>query len=474
MLTPQVSAEFNKWIERPDLFVREVFHVTPDPWQDEALRAFPTSPRIALKASKGPGKTAVLAWLGWNFMLTRPYVNGAAVSITSDNLRDNLWKELAVWQQRAPILQHAFEWQKERIFAKDHPETWFLSARSWSKTADITQLGNTLAGLHSKFVFVLADETGGMPREILESAEGIFSGTDEAHIVQAGNTNMLEGALYHACVRNAPMWRVIVISGDPDDPKRSSRVPLEWARNMIKSYGRDNPFVKVSVLGEWPAASLNALIGPDEVEQAMRRCYREFEYGHAAKVMGVDVAREGDDASVIFMRQGLVAFPPLKYRNIDSFQGAGIVARNWADFGADACFVDATGGFGAGWIDALKQLGRSPIGVQYAGQPHNIERYANKRAEMYFDCVAWIKAGGQLPPVPELTAALTQTTYSFRGDKLLLEPKEDVKLKIGYSPDDADALVQTFAEPVTGLQMKQRPRQRPAADYDPFKEIMGG
>lgn len=468
----QIAIEsLKRWRERPDLFVREVFNATPDAWQDEALRAFPTSPRIALKASKGPGKTTCLAWLGWNFMCTRAYANGAAVSISADNLRDNLWKELAVWRNQSKMIQAAFEWQKERIFAKEAPDTWFLSARSWSKTADATQLGNTLAGLHSKNVFVLADESGGMPNEVLESAEGIFSGAEEAHIVQAGNTNSLTGALYNACVKKAHQWKVIVISGDPDDPMRSPRVPIEWARDQIKTYGRDSPFVKVSVLGEWPAASLNALIGPNEVERAMKRAYREYEYGAASKVLGVDVAREGDDASVICPRQGLVVFPHIKMRNVNSIQGAGAVARKWDDWRADACFVDATGGFGAGWIDGLRQLGKAPIGVEYAGQAHNPARYANKRAEMYFDAVQWIKDGGQLPPIPELSAALTQTLYTFRGDRLLLEPKEEVKIKLGYSPDDADAFVQTFAEPVTPKNAPRRRAPNIEEDYDAFAKL---
>jgi hypothetical protein len=70
---------------------------------------------------------------------------------------------------------------------------------------------------------------------------------------------------------------------------------------------------------------------------------------------------------------------------------------------------------------------------------------------MYFEAVDWIRRGGQLPPGQashELIAALSQTTYSFRGDRLLLEPKEQVKARLGYSPDDADAFVLTFAQPV--------------------------
>ena len=184
------------------------------------------------------------------------------------------------------------------------------------------------------------------------------------------------------------------------------------------------------------------------------------------------MARFGDNSSVIFLRQGLQSYPMIKHRNIDSIQGAGEVAREWADWEADAVFIDATGGFGAGWIDQLRALGRSSIAVAFSGQAHDSVRYFNKRAEMYFDAINWIRRGGALPESPELAAALTQTTYSFQGDRFLLEPKEDVKAKLGYSCDEADAFVLTFAEPVAARTSRRfRSRSAMPPDYDPFAEM---
>lgn len=452
--------------------VRELFGATPDAWQDDALRAFPKTPRIGFKASKGPGKTAVLSWMAWNFLLTRPHPNIAATSISSDNLRDNLWKEMAHWRNKSELLQQLFEWQTERIFYRGSPATWFMSARSWSKSADPTQLGNTLAGLHSDYVMFLIDESGSIPVPITVSAEAALSSCVEGHIVQAGNTNSLEGALYDACVTRKHLWLVIPITGDPDDPKRSSRVSLDWAREMIATYGRESPFVKVMVLGEWPSASVNALLGPEDVEAAMKRRYQEHDVAHAARVLGVDVAREGDDASVIFPRQGLVAFKPHVLRNVTGIVGAGQVARVWKDWDVNAVFVDSTGGFGASWIDQLTTLGRHPIPIGFA--EHAIDRrYYNRRAEMYFKTAEWIKGGGALPEVPELVAELTQTTYSFKGDAMILEPKAIIKAKIGRSPDRADALALTFAEPVASRHTAAvAPIRRQDDNYDVFAEFL--
>ena len=443
------KAQLAVWQDSPATFVREHFGVVPDKWQEEVLEAFPRHPRLAMKACKGPGKTAVLAWLAWNFLATRVDPKIAATSITKPNLDDNLWSEMSKWQQRSPWLRNHFDWGKERIVCRGRPENWWMSARTWNRTTDRSQQGSTLAGLHADNILFILDESGGIPDAVMATAEAALASCVDGHIVQAGNPTHLDGPLWRACTSERRLWHVTEITADPDDPRRSTRVKAAWAKEQIEKYGRDNPWVMVNVFGKFPPGSLNTLIGPDECREASTRVYRPEDHARAPRVLGVDVARFGDDASVIFPRQGLVAYPPLKLRNVDGIQGAGAVARKVADWRADAIFVDDTGGWGASWIDNLRLLGHAPIGVGFSSRP-NDPRYDNKRTEMYFETVEWIKKGGAIPEIPELIAALSQTTYSFRGDRLLLEPKEQVKARLGYSPDDADALALTFAQPVAG------------------------
>lgn len=455
------------WRERPDVFVREVFGATPDPWQDEVLKAFPSNPRIAMKASKGPGKSCLLAWLCWNFLVTRPNPKIAAVSISGDNLRDGLWTEMAKWREHSPLIKSTFVWQKERIFYKESPETWWMAARQWSKAADPNALGNTLAGLHADYIMFVLDESGGIPEAIMASADAALSSCKEGHIIQAGNPTHLEGPLYRACTVDRHLWHVVEITSDPDNPNRSPRVKVDWAREQIQKYGRDNPWVLVNVFGQFPPSSFNALIGPEEIQSAIKRRYRETEYSEHPRLLGIDVARFGDDSSIIFPRQGLQAFDPLQFRNLDGTRGAEITLRKWNDWDADACFIDNTGGFGASWLDNLSRLGKDPIGIHFSQEAAN-PQYFNKRAEMAFLVVEWIKNGGALPDIVELTQALTQTTYTFKGEKLLIEPKEDLKLKLGHSPDHMDALMLTFALPID---KKRQSFGVPAIhqfDYDPF------
>jgi hypothetical protein len=443
----QMGEKLALWRAKPQAMVRELFGVTPDAWQDEALECFPTEPRIALKACKGPGKTAVLSWLAWNFLLTRWSPKIGAVAISGDNLRDNLWSEMSTWQQRSPLLLDVFKWGAERIACKAYPETWWMSARTWRESADKSQQANTLAGLHAKYVMVIMDESGGIPTSVSATSEAIFAGCTEAHILQAGNPTHLSGPLYEACTSASALWRVFEITADPDDPMRTPRVSVEHARQQIATFGKDNPWILVNIFGKFPPSSINALLGPDDVNAVMGKHVNEAAYIKAAKVLGVDVARYGDDSNIIFPRQGVATFTPIQLRNVDSLQGAGAVTRKWGDWKADACFVDDTGGYGAGWIDQLRSLGRAPIPIGFAAKA-NDPRFLNKRAEMIWAMCEAIKAGTVLPECPELRAELCALTYCFKGDRIQIVEKDQVRAVLGRSPDYSDALALTYAQPV--------------------------
>lgn len=452
------TARIRQWRMDPVLFVRDNFGVEPDAWQIDALGViggdYSPKRKMVMKACTGPGKSAVLAWIGWHrlacFAAPGEHPKGAALSITADNLKDGLWAELAKWQTRSAFLTAAFKWTKERIYAIDHPETWFLSFRAFAKDANAEAIGRALSGLHSQFPFILLDETGDMPLAVGKAAQQIFTGNpQDALIAQAGNPTSTSGLLYDSCTAGAAGWDVTTITADPVDPKRTPRVSVEHAQAMIDEYGRDNPWVMATILGLFPPAGFNSLLSHEEVVAAMSRHIPSQDYDWAAKVLGVDVAREGDDKSVLFPRQGLAATQPRVMRNATSIEGAAAVAHMEDQLQIDGTFIDNTGGFGGGWLDKLRAapLNRTPQGIHFAGKA-NDPQYFNIRTEMWWKMAQWVKDGGALPNIPEMIAELTTPTYSFKGDKMILEPKEKIKERLGRSPDYADALALTFAYPV--------------------------
>ena len=475
--------KLREWRTDPILFVTEVFGITPDAWQIDTLKLiggdFNPRRRVCMKACTGPGKSAVLAWAGWHrlacFADKGQHPKGAALSGEGrDNLRDNLWAELSKWRERSDFLKATFTWTAERIASTESPDTWFLSARSYAKDADSEAIGRSISGLHSQFPFILLDEVGDAPNALGQKAEQIFTGDlRDGLVICAGNPTSTNGLLYNICTNLAHLWQIITITADPDDPKRTPRVDVEHAREQINTYGRDNPWVKATILGQFPPSSINALLGPDDVHAAMRRQVKHDDYAFSQKRMGVDVARFGLDSTVLFPRQGLMSFKPTVLRNLRTNDIAARIASEKVQQQIEVEFIDDTGGFGAGVIDSMIQAGLAPLPVNFAGKSID-PRFLNKRAEMWFLMSEWVKKGGSLPDVPELVRELTAPTYTFQNGKFKLEEKEQIKDRLGHSTDLGDALALTFALPdqpaSTSLHaIAYGQTNKLKWDYDPFQ-----
>jgi len=191
----------------------------------------------------------------------------------------------------------------------------------------------------------------------------------------------------------------------------------------------------------------NQLISFEDVQTACGKHLPLPDYEYSPRIIGVDVARYGGDRSVIFPRQGLAALEPQVFASIDNMSLAGKVAETINNWQPDGVFIDA--GRGEGVIDRLRQLGYAPTPVDFGGKANKVI-YANKRAEMWHSLAEWIKSGGALPNIASLKIDLCAPTYSYANaaGKFALESKDDMKKRGLPSPDLADALALTFAQPV--------------------------
>lgn len=390
--------------------------------------------------------STVLAWEILNFLMTRPHPMVPVTSISAENLADGLWTELSRWVSKSALCRKALSVQKKEIVHKEHPDTWKVMARTWPKDADASQQANTLAGKHADYMLFVLDEVGGIPDSVMAAAEAGLATGVETKLSIAGNPTHTEGPLYRAVTTESHLWHVISVNGDPDNPDRSPRISKEWAREQIEKYGKDNPWVQVNVFGRFPQVSINALLGVNDVDAAMKRQPRPGEYEWAQKRLGIDVARFGADSSVMFPRQGIVAFNPVELKGAaaDEVSGRVLVAKH--KWGSECEFVDGTGGYGGGVCDFLRVHGASPVEVNFSGKAQD-PRYFNARSEMWFRMAEWVKNGGCLPRNDQLRKELVAPTYTFQGGKFRLEDKDHIKKRLGYSPDFADALALTFFLP---------------------------
>jgi phage terminase large subunit len=171
-------------------------------------------------------------------------------------------------------------------------------------------------------------------------------------------------------------------------------------------------------------------------------------------IMGVDVARFGDDETVIAFRRGRDAAYQewLALPKLDTMETAARVADLIDRQRPDAVFIDETG-VGAGVVDRLRSLQYSVIGVNFGAGATGLTKVktANKRAEMWQRMKEWLEQGGvRIPKDRMLEVELTGVEYKHdHNNAILLEKKEDMKKRGLKSPDRADALALTFAYPVS-------------------------
>ncbi len=185
----------------------------------------------------------------------------------------------------------------------------------------------------------------------------------------------------------------------------------------------------------------------------------------APLVMGVDVARFGSDRNIVALRQGRDArsWPWEHWGNSDLMQTASRLGEIISRVEPDAVFVDG------GVVDRLRELGFAIIEVNAGARAMRPERYANKRAEMWDAMKDWLKTGA-IPAEAQLKTDLSTPTYFFdAASRLVLEPKDKIKERLGRSPDMGDALSLTFAQAVQRKDVRdaaRAERQVCKTDYD--------
>lgn len=275
-------------------------------------------------------------------------------------------------------------------------------------------------------------------------------------------------------------------AGDPDWAALSFPVtatnalpPAEVER--LRREQSDNVF-RQEFLCDFSASTDNVLISLDEVDAAMRRPADPEAVAAWPLVIGVDVARFGDDATVFFRRRGLMACEPEIMRNLANTDVAHRLMACINEYRPAYVCIDQ--GQGTGVIDLVRELTRtsdtSVIEVPFGSRASRPERFVNRRAEMWTSIRDWLRAGGRLPKNDALRAELSTPVYDYdAAGRIRLEAKEAVKERLRHSTDLADALALTFAVPAgpsdfafgsaTGARRRlQGPQHSGKKPYNPF------
>lgn len=397
--------------------------------------------REAVASGHGIGKSALVSWIVKWAVDTREDTRGVVTANTDTQLRTKTWPELGKWHNLS-LTRGWFTHTATALIstAPGHDKTWRVDAIPWSEHNT-----EAFAGLHNegKRILLVFDEASGIAARVWEVAEGALTDAETEIIwLVCGNPTRADGR-FHACFNGLRhRWKHRNI--DSRTVEGTNKAQLEaW----VNDYGEDSDFVRVRVRGQFPRSNSNQFISSEDVTVAQKRQKPDkATIAHAARVVGVDVARHGDDESVIIKRQGPLCEAPKRMRIPDTMALAAEVIEVIRQWRPDAVFVDATG-MGWGVIDRLRQVGYGNIvyAVQTGERAVDESRYRNHRAELFGRMRDWIKEAGVVPDDPQLVIDITGPEYFFDNfNRLVLEKKEDMKARGLASPDSADALALTF------------------------------
>ncbi len=444
----------------------------PDAWQRDILESIGKSldksfdaVRTAVASGHGIGKSALVSWLVLWALATKSDTKVVVTANTEKQLQTKTWPEIAKWH-RLSIISHWFKFTATALFSTEaqHDKTWRADAVPWSE-----QNTEAFAGLHNqgKRLLLVMDEASAIADPVWDVAEGAMTDEQTEIIWTAfGNPTKPTGR-FRECFaggRFAHRWEHRQI-----DSRTVAMTNKDQLNQWVADYGEDSDFVRVRVRGVFPKTGAVQFIGSDLVAEAAKRETSGTLYDPL--IFGVDVARFGDDSSVIAYRRGRDArsIPMREFRGLDTMQFAAMVAEEITARKPQAVFVDE-GGVGGGVIDRLRQLGHHVIGVNFGSASSETRIYSNKRAEMWGRMRDWL-AGGAVQDNAELIAELTGPEYSYDKDsRIVLEKKADMKKRGLSSPDKADALALTFAHPVAATDQPLGAYAKAEIDFDPYAD----
>jgi hypothetical protein len=436
-----VADVFGPYRDNPVGFCREVLGVESatrrsngEAYQFTVLADLVAHPRVAVRSGHGVGKTALDAWAALWWITSRPMSRVIVLAPEfSRQIRAVLFSEMRKWARRARV-KLPVEVLANRILIEGFGEEW--SATGMSTAGDPARI----EGFHAEGgVLLIVDEMKGVPTDAFDAVQGALTDADDARLlVTSVPGGAGAGPFWKSCQATSE-WRVHHVPSTD-----SSRVSPTWVADREKDWGLGSPLYACRVLGEFADAGEGVLFPLPLLDAAMARVLVVPDGTGVA--LGVDVARSvaGDQNCIAVVRGGRLERLAL-WRSPDTMVTVQRVLEYVATTGAAMIAVDV-GGVGGGVCDRLRQLGRSVTDVAFGGAATDPTRFVNRRAEMYWGLRDGLEKGTvALPEDDEVVADLSAIRYTFdqRG-RIALESKDDVRARLGRSPDRGDSIALAF------------------------------
>lgn len=466
-------------LNNPVVYARFVLKVYWWEKQVEIARAVINEKKVLVRSANTTGKSHIAAGLvNWGFDRLFPCTI-ITTAPTQPQVEDILWREIRAQRGSAGLDMSVLSPKAPRMERGDSHFAVGLTARDES----------AFQGKHNRNVFGVMDEATGIAPEFWDAMDSMLSGGDNAYFLGIYNPTDKTAAVYDK--EMSGKYHVISISAleHPNitaelaglPPPIPSAIRLAQIQERFAdleyfepiTHGTENdvefppnsgiwyaptPLGESRILGRWAAQGLQSVWGEKDISAI---CKPQELQGELA--LGCDVAGEGADLMVVFVRRGASLLycevhngwqapeiEDLLVRLCEQYtkelnEGLHGAITQKTDARLVKIVIDETG-LGWGVVGGVKRRGYSARGINFGSEAQRSERYPNKRSELWFNTVAMAKKGSiDISRLPEkqkqmLMRELQSPKWSTdKTGRRIVEPKKDTKNSLGKSPDYADA-----------------------------------
>ncbi len=455
---------WSSYYHDPIRYVREIMRVEKIyPHQADILEAIAQYDRVAVKAGNGMGKDAVTAWLIEWFLATRPNAQVPCVSATFRQIKNILWKEVAIWTGQSAA-RSGFELLDARLSMRRFENTWF--AEGFSPDDE-----KKAEGYHAKQLLYIITEAKAVEPGIWNAVRKAC--TYEGNKIFAQSVpGPQTGDFYEFFTTRRSSWKTFsfqaakkVIENGREIYRPTCDLISQASIDEKLSYGEEGPLFQAGALANFISQTEEFVIPLSWVEAAQMR---EVDAEGGGVLAGVDVGGAQAE-TVIASRRGRNVLPLIAFREAHEGRRSGRIGAELRDMVATAIFVDHLG-IGDSLTSRLEELGLHATGINVGLPAHDPTRFADLASELWWTLRERLDPSRAAPWAlssdPKLTAQLVSRKYNYTPKgQIKIEPKKDYMKRTGAgSPDRADAVLLTLAGEAVGpkaaggtLQMAQRP-----------------
>lgn len=452
--TPRVSAD-------PVAWARDTLDIFLWSKQREILRILEICPKVAVKSCHDAGKSFIAAVATARFLAKYPPGTARVVSTAPsvDQVKAVLWNEINKLHDRARDDEG-----NSLLPGRVTQTEWWIGA--WQagigrKPADYAP--STFQGLHAQHILIVADEAGGIPNDLWTGIDTLSTNSG-AKILAIGNPDDPQSHFKTICdgapdngwaIISIPAWLTPNLSGE-EVPQRLKEALLDpnWVEDKRQVWGEDDPRWQSKVEAEFPIESGMTIARLADVQVAQRGEDLVKRVWPVAVQLGVDVAAsETGDETVVRERRGNKITRRWAVQSGEPEDISNLVVKAAKESGATLVHLDATG-VGFGFVSELRKLlpGVSIQPFVAAASAEDTKQFVNRRAEAHWYLRDMLRRreidlSQMEDPNDKAVKEMLVVRYKIQKGKVLVEPKDDIRKRLGRSPDDADAVILALLPP---------------------------